>query len=62
MNGLDLQGITGANQVLSGPVIQGEDKSWVSEVKASAPSVFMYHCDADNLNGIWEVECVAALL
>lgn len=54
VHSLDLHGITGASQALSGPVIQGENKSWVFEVNASAPSVFMYHCDADNLNGIWE--------
>jgi nitrite reductase (NO-forming) len=54
VHSLNLHGITGPSQALSGPVKPGENKSWVVKVNPKAPSVFMYHCDGDNLNGVWE--------
>ncbi len=54
VHSLNLHGITGPNQALSGPVKPGENKTWLVKVNPEAPSVFMYHCDGDNLNGVWE--------
>jgi hypothetical protein len=54
VHSINLHGITGPGQALSGPVEPGENKTWILHVNSKAPSVFMYHCDADNLNGIWE--------
>lgn len=54
VHSINLHGITGPSQALSGPVESGENKTWILHVDSKAPSVFMYHCDADNLNGIWE--------
>lgn len=39
----------GAN---SGPVKSGESKTW--SFKAVSAGVFLYHCSADGLNGVWE--------
>lgn len=54
VHSLNLHGITGQSQALSGPVEPGENKTWMVKVDPKAPSVFMYHCDGDNLNGVWE--------
>ena len=54
VHSINLHGITGPSQALSGPVGSGENKTWILHVDSKAPSIFMYHCDADNLNGIWE--------
>jgi nitrite reductase (NO-forming) len=52
IHSLDLHGIEGPDQALSGTVQPGESKTW--KVKAINAGVFMYHCDGDNLNGIWD--------
>ena len=52
VHSLDLHGIEGSSQALSGAVKPGESKTW--KVKAVNAGVFMYHCDGDNLNGIWD--------
>jgi nitrite reductase (NO-forming) len=54
VHSLNLHGITGPSQALSGPVKPGENKTWLVKINTEAPSVFMYHCDGDNLNGVWE--------
>ena len=54
MYSLNLHGITGPSQALSGPLKLGENKTWTLKVNSRAPSIFMYHCDGDNLNGVWE--------
>ncbi len=54
VHSLNLHGITGPSQALSGPVKPGENKTWLVKVNPEAPSIFMYHCDGDNLNGVWE--------
>ena len=43
---------SGPNQALSGVVNPGESKTWT--MKVDYPGAFLYHCDGDNLNGIWE--------
>ena len=42
----------GPDQALSGVVNAGENKTWT--MKVNYPGAFLYHCDGDNLNGIWE--------
>lgn len=42
----------GPSQALSGVVNAGGNKTWT--MKADYPGAFLYHCDGDNLNGIWE--------
>jgi nitrite reductase (NO-forming) len=42
----------GPNHALSGVVSAGENKTWT--MKVNYPGAFLYHCDGDNLNGIWE--------
>jgi nitrite reductase (NO-forming) len=42
----------GPNHALSGAVNSGENKTWT--MKVDYPGAFLYHCDGDNLNGIWE--------
>jgi nitrite reductase (NO-forming) len=54
VHSINLHGITGPSQALSGPLKPGENKTWIFNVNSKAPSIFMYHCDGDNLNGIWE--------
>ncbi|MGA9319290.1 MAG: multicopper oxidase domain-containing protein [Nitrososphaeraceae archaeon] len=54
VHSLNLHGITGPSQALSGPLKPGENKTWILKVSSRAPSIFMYHCDGDNLNGVWE--------
>ncbi len=52
VHSLDLHGIEGPTHALVSSVKPGEN----STLKAIAkyPGVFMYHCDGDNLNGIWD--------
>ena len=52
VHSLDLHGIEGPSQALSAYVKPGESKTW--KVNANNVGVFMYHCDGDNVNGIWE--------
>jgi nitrite reductase (NO-forming) len=42
----------GPSHTLSGVVSAGENKTWT--MKVNYPGVFLYQCDGDNLNGIWE--------
>jgi len=42
----------GPNQALSGVVNAGENKTWT--MKVNYPGAFLYQCDGDNLNGMWE--------
>lgn len=42
----------GPSEALSGIVKSGENKTWTMRV--NYPGAFLYHCDGDNLNGIWE--------
>jgi nitrite reductase (NO-forming) len=42
----------GPSQALSGIVNAGQNKTWT--MKVNYPGAFLYHCDGDNLNGIWE--------
>jgi nitrite reductase (NO-forming) len=42
----------GPSHALSGVVSPGESKTWT--MKVDYPGAFLYHCDGDNLNGIWE--------
>jgi nitrite reductase (NO-forming) len=42
----------GPSQAISGVVRPHETKTWT--LKADYPGAFLYHCDGDNLNGIWE--------
>jgi nitrite reductase (NO-forming) len=42
----------GPNHALSGVVSAGENKTWT--MKVNYPGAFLYHCDGDNLNGMWE--------
>ena len=52
VHSLDLHGIEGPSQALSAYVKPGESKTW--KVTANNVGVFMYHCNGDNSNGIWE--------
>ncbi len=52
IHSIDLHGINGPSQALSGSISPGTNKT--IEVKAESPGAFVYHCDGDNLNGIWE--------
>jgi nitrite reductase (NO-forming) len=52
VHSIDLHGINGPSQALSGSIPPGINKT--IEVKAESPGVFVYHCDGDNLNGIWD--------
>lgn len=54
VHSLNLHGITGPSQALSGPLEPGQNKTWLLKVNSSAPSIFVYQCDGDNLNGVWE--------
>jgi len=42
----------GPSQALSGVVNTGENKTWT--MKVNYPGAFLYQCDGDNLNGMWE--------
>jgi nitrite reductase (NO-forming) len=52
IHSIDFHGINGPSQALSGSIAPGINKT--IEVKAEYPGVFVYHCDGDNLNGIWD--------
>jgi nitrite reductase (NO-forming) len=52
VHSLELHAADGPSQAISGVVNSGESKTWT--MKADTAGVFMYHCDGDNLNGIWE--------
>ena len=42
----------GPSHALSGVVSAGENKTWT--MKVNYPGAFVYQCDGDNLNGMWE--------
>jgi nitrite reductase (NO-forming) len=52
VHSLDLHAAYGPSQALSGSIEPGQNKTL--RMKADYPGVYMYHCDGDNLNGIWE--------
>lgn len=52
IHSIDIHGINGPSQSLSGSIQPGTNKT--IEIKAEYPGVFVYHCDGDNLNGIWD--------
>lgn len=52
VHSLDLHAGYGPSQALSGSIDPGQNKT--VRLKADYPGVFMYHCDGDNINGIWE--------
>ena len=52
VHSLDLHGVEGPSHAYTGSVNPGKNKTL--EVKAENAGVFMYHCDGDNLNGIWD--------
>ncbi|MEM3159834.1 MAG: multicopper oxidase domain-containing protein [Nitrososphaera sp.] len=52
IHSLNFHAAVGPSQVLSEAVRPGESKTW--SFVADTPGAFMYHCDGDNLNGIWE--------
>jgi nitrite reductase (NO-forming) len=45
-------GLGPSEAVGSGTLKPGESKTW--DIKADEAGVFMYHCGADGLNGVWE--------
>jgi nitrite reductase (NO-forming) len=45
-------GLGPSEAVGSGTLMPGESKTW--DIKADEAGVFMYHCGADGLNGVWE--------
>jgi nitrite reductase (NO-forming) len=45
-------GLGPSEAVGSGTLQPGESKTW--DIKADEAGVFMYHCGADGLNGVWE--------
>lgn len=52
VHSLDLHAGYGPSQAVSGSIEPGQNKTL--RLKADYPGVFMYHCDGDSLNGIWE--------
>jgi nitrite reductase (NO-forming) len=52
VHSLDLHGIEGPSHALISVIKPGENRTL--KAKAEYPGVFMYHCDGDNLNGIWD--------
>jgi len=52
IHSLDFHAGFGPSKALSGSVKPGESKTW--SLKGEFPGVFVYHCGADGLNGIWE--------
>jgi nitrite reductase (NO-forming) len=52
IHSLDFHAGYGPEAALSGSVKPGESKTWT--LKGEFPGVFLYHCGADGLNGIWE--------
>jgi nitrite reductase (NO-forming) len=52
IHSMDFHAAIGPSQVISGNIAPGETKSWT--LQANTPGVFMYHCGADGLFGVWE--------
>jgi nitrite reductase (NO-forming) len=52
IHSLDFHAGYGPGKALSGSVKPGDSKTW--SLKGEFPGVFIYHCGADGLNGIWE--------
>jgi nitrite reductase (NO-forming) len=52
IHSLDFHAGYGPGKAVSGSVQPGESKSWT--LTGEFPGVFMYHCGADGLNGVWE--------
>jgi nitrite reductase (NO-forming) len=52
IHSLDFHAGFGPSKALSGNVAAGETKTWTLE--AVNAGVFLYHCGADGLNGVWE--------
>jgi nitrite reductase (NO-forming) len=52
IHSLDFHAGYGPGKAVSGSVEPGESKSWT--LTGEFPGVFMYHCGADGLNGVWE--------
>ena len=52
VHSIDFHGINGPTQALSGSIQPGMNKTL--EIKAETSGLFVYHCDGDNLNGIWD--------
>ena len=50
IHSIDIHGINGPSQSLSGSIQPGTNKT--IEIKAEYPGVFVYHCEGDNLTGI----------
>jgi nitrite reductase (NO-forming) len=52
IHSLDFHAGFGPSKALSGSVEPGQSKTW--SLTGEFPGVFMYHCGADGLNGVWE--------
>jgi nitrite reductase (NO-forming) len=52
IHSLDFHAGFGPGKALSGSVEPGQSKTW--SLTGEFPGVFMYHCGADGLNGVWE--------
>nr|ACY24491.1 copper-containing nitrite reductase [uncultured crenarchaeote 29d5] len=52
IHSLDFHAGFGPSKAVSGSVKPGESKTW--SLTGEFPGVFMYHCGADGLNGVWE--------
>ena len=52
IHSLDFHAGYGPGKAISGSVNPGESKTW--SLTGEFPGVFMYHCGADGLNGVWE--------
>ena len=52
IHSLDFHAGYGPGKAVSGSVKPGEEKTW--SLTGEFPGVFMYHCGADGLNGVWE--------
>lgn len=52
IHSMDFHASMGPNNVLSGNIAPGESKTWT--VPLPNAGVFVYHCGADALNGVWE--------
>jgi nitrite reductase (NO-forming) len=52
IHSLDFHAGFGPGKALSGSVEPGQSKTW--SLTGEFPGVFLYHCGADGLNGVWE--------
>ena len=52
IHSLDFHAGFGPGKAVSGSVEPGQSKTW--SLTGEFPGVFMYHCGADGLNGVWE--------